>query len=454
MGDQIGRPGQKLLIQIERAVHIYQERTAGKQSLARHGGSIPEAPSRRNSSPQKAEELAKARPERQNSRPRHLESVAAARLVEQTLDFKAGPRIVSPMSERLAIVRHRGGLPPGTRVGGIPLAIRHVRTAGRAGIAEVLFVVDDPLARQEIAEVLQSWPATEGVESQVVEKPEAHDGRDVVELEYSAIYAVESLNSASPAADFRIADRSDLKGARAYLFGKIRKSVALDGAISYYVMRPLARILTHVLLNTRVSPNAVTLMALACGLAAAVFAGLGGAHNAVWAGLLYWSGGIIDHVDGELARLRMQSSKAGEWLDSMTDETSTFTLLIGLGVGLHLDGHSEDWMWLGMIGSLAGSLAVARLYIDLHRMGLPIDTAQFPWFFNKEPTREGASARGNLLEALGFILRRDANVTIVSILVLLNQRIAAECIIAGATVMGVLLVLTHYTVVTLRGKKA
>lgn len=353
------------------------------------------------------------------------------------------------MAERLALVCDSGAIPPEMLVGGIPLAARHVRMAARHGITTVHFATDTAERREALRAVLDRWALPANVEVAVVEEPKPPENAEIIELQANALYTDAALANACPQPAYVLKTPDDLPGANRHLFSRIRKSVALDGVISYYVMRPLARVLTRALLNTPVSPNMATLSALACGLGAAVLAALGGADHALGAGLLYWLGGVIDHVDGELARLRLQSSKAGEWLDSMTDEASTFTLLAGLGMGLRSDGYGDAWLLLGLGGTLVGALAVARLYVDLHRLGLPIDTAQFPWFF--ADTKDSAeSGKGGWLEMLGFVLRRDANVTVVSLLVLFDFRRIAACTIAAAALIGAVVVVTHYAVTALR----
>ncbi len=253
----------------------------------------------------------------------------------------------------------------------------------------------------------------------------------------------------------RVRTRADAAAAERALYAQIRKTVEGDGFFAHHIIRPLTRPLTRALLGTRVSPNQVTAAALLCAVSAALLAAAGGATCAALAGLLYWTGNALDCVDGDLARLRLQSTKLGEWLDSMTDEISTFSLLAGLGVGLWRDGAGVQWLWIGAGGSVVGAIAVACLYVDLHRMGLPIDTAQFPWFFTRQsvstpaaPTRR--SVAGTVLHALGYLVRRDANVTGVSLMLLFDWREVATALVAAGAAAGALVTITHYLVMAMR----
>lgn len=356
------------------------------------------------------------------------------------------------------VVANGPGVPLSTVVGGISLALRHARTAARLGWAGVCFVIPDEVERARV-EALLAEDAPSSLELRIAAEEDAPAGVELVTLDASAIYLRDTLAAGSMKADFRIAGATDLPGARRFLFAQIRKSIQLDGVIAYYVQRPLARVLTRLLLPTPVSPNQVTLFALLCGLVGATFAALGGAGHVMIAGILYSISGIIDCVDGELARVRLQSSKLGEWLDSMTDETVTFSLMIGLGIGMWRDGYDPLWLAITLGGMVIGALSLGRIYLDLYREKLPIDTAQFRWFFDEEsgegatsdsPKDAGPSILAAFLNGFGYLIRRDANVTIITILLVLDHRRVAASIMGGAALALFSIVITHYIVMALR----
>jgi phosphatidylglycerophosphate synthase len=338
-----------------------------------------------------------------------------------------------------------GELPATAIVGGIPLAVRPLRQLARLGWTRARVVVNDAAAVRALHAALARYPVALTVE--VVTRSAPSD----LQLDGRAIYPQSAL-AAPPAPEplLRVRTRADAARAEALLYAQIRKSVAQDGFIAHHLIRPLTRPLTRALLATRVSPNQVTALALAAGLAAAVFAALGGYSSTAIAGGLYWLGNALDCVDGDLARLRLQSSKLGEWLDSMTDEISTFSLLAGLGVGLYRDGAPPLWLAVGVGGSLIGALTVARLYLDLHRMGLPIDSAQFPWWFSKpasaEPEPEPRSRLGSLAHGFTYLIRRDANVTGVALLLVLDLRRVAISLVALGAAIGAAVTIAHYVI--------
>lgn len=341
-------------------------------------------------------------------------------------------------------------------VGGIPLVIRPLRQLARAGWshARVLVAGEDDSAA--VLAALRRYPVADSLSVEVVRGERAQPGA-AMSLDGCAIYSPEALTDGGPAPEplLRIRNRSDKRSAEKLLYARIRKSVAGDGFFAHYMIRPLTVPVSRALLGTRITPNQVTVFALLLGIAAAVCAGYGTRPAVIAAGILYWLGNAFDCIDGDLARLRLQSSKAGEWLDSMTDEISTFSLMAGLGVGLWRGGVGDEWLLIGVGGSAIGALTVARLYIDLHRMGLPIDSAQFPWWFQKDAPAEQPEKRttfGAITGALTYLVRRDANVTFVAIMLIGDLRRLALVLMTIGALVGAFITITHYIVMAARNR--
>jgi hypothetical protein len=340
---------------------------------------------------------------------------------------------------------------PRTRLAGLTLLMRHLRMAARLGWAGVAIVVDGADERAELEAALASEPSPPPLAVTIVDAgAPARDRQDVarhVPLLLRAVYARDALVAAAdaetaPAPLAEIRQPEDLGAAEAALVRGLRKTVSHDGVVAYYVMRPISRLLARALVDTRVTPNQITLLALACGVAGGVLIGTGGADRAALGGLLVWTAGVIDCVDGDLARLRIEGSRLGQWLDTLADDLTTFGLLAGLGAGLYRDGAGPLWLWVGGVGALLWAVTEGKLYADIHRLGLPVDTAQYPWFFG-DPSRApapGAGLASRLMNAAGFLFKRDATLTAIALLLLFDHRRPALAMLAaGSAVMFVLL---------------
>jgi phosphatidylglycerophosphate synthase len=95
----------------------------------------------------------------------------------------------------------------------------------------------------------------------------------------------------------------------------------------------LARKLVTPLKNTRVTPNHLTTVRLAVGLAGAA-AFLPGTY--LWSNvgaLLMILSNFLDHTDGELARISGKTSRIGHVYDLASDAAVTILLFVAIGVG-------------------------------------------------------------------------------------------------------------------------
>src|SRR3984885_5882342 len=121
----------------------------------------------------------------------------------------------------------------------------------------------------------------------------------------------------------------------------------------------LARRLVRPLRRSRVTPNHLTTVRLAFGIAAAG-AFMRGSY--VWMNIgaqLLVVSNFLDHTDGELARLSGKSSRLGHWYDLLSDAAVTILLFASIGVGV-----GRQWprllevapLALGMIAGIAVAL--------------------------------------------------------------------------------------------------
>ncbi len=96
--------------------------------------------------------------------------------------------------------------------------------------------------------------------------------------------------------------------------------------------RPIARRLTRVLVNTRISPIQITTAYTIIGLIAALLFAAGGYLNGVVAGILLLVKSTLDAVDGSLARARQHPSRIGRFLDSLCDYFINAVVFFGIAL--------------------------------------------------------------------------------------------------------------------------
>jgi phosphatidylglycerophosphate synthase len=124
----------------------------------------------------------------------------------------------------------------------------------------------------------------------------------------------------------------------------------------------LARRLVAPLKDSWVTPNHLTTIRLAVGLAAAA-AFLPGTYG--WsnvAALLLILSNFLDHTDGELARISGRTSRFGHLYDLASDGAVTVLLFIAIGVGVAARPETVSPLPPPVLGVVAGC-AVALIFL-------------------------------------------------------------------------------------------
>lgn len=116
-----------------------------------------------------------------------------------------------------------------------------------------------------------------------------------------------------------------------------------------YVARPMALRVTWLLAPTGVSAHAATCSAIAAALLAAVCLATGGMGFCVAGAMLLQVWYLLDHVDGQLARLRGSSSLDGLQFDYLMHHVVNLVLPCSLGYGLWKNSGAEIWLLAGLI---------------------------------------------------------------------------------------------------------
>jgi phosphatidylglycerophosphate synthase len=193
----------------------------------------------------------------------------------------------------------------------------------------------------------------------------------------------------------------DVAAAERELFRRLKKPV--DGPVARHLNRRLSLPITRLLLGTPVRPNHMSVFAGLVGLAGVAVAFQAASHGAlIAAALLMQAQSILDGCDGEIARLKLQMSRAGEWLDNVTDDVLNVLFCAAIGVATARLTGFEAARWIGLAGALGYAVFMAVLnyqLVTVHRSGNPF---AFRWFWQ----REGADLSATLARpGLGTVLR-------------------------------------------------
>jgi phosphatidylglycerophosphate synthase len=186
------------------------------------------------------------------------------------------------------------------------------------------------------------------------------------------------------------------------------------GFVARRFNKPISvRLTRRVLVATPITPNQITLVAAAFGLVGCALIAAGG-YVAMLAGFACQHvQSILDGCDGELARVRLQQSKLGAWLDTFVDDVLNVLITVSVGIGLWRSGAGP---WAAAVGIAGGAMLVASNAIimrDMRRQRASGDLMDMVWWFSggkklgaaSAPTPDKRPGIGDILFTMG---RRDS----------------------------------------------
>jgi len=140
------------------------------------------------------------------------------------------------------------------------------------------------------------------------------------------------------------------------LLGSLAKPT--DGFISRHLNRRISIALSRYLAGWGVGPNAITTAVFLISLAAALMAQTADPLWLAAGGLLFQLASILDGCDGEVARLKLQSSKWGGWYDTVSDNIRYMIFYAALGVAAFRVSGAEIYLW-----ALVPFLALSTFFV-------------------------------------------------------------------------------------------
>ena len=173
------------------------------------------------------------------------------------------------------------------------------------------------------------------------------------------ILAAKGHAKAIPTSDFWIDvdDPQSLQRAEKALLNRLRDK-ANDGPVARHLNRPISAQLSRHLVNFDITPNQISMFSFVCSLLAAGLFALGGYVALLTGGVLAQFASIVDGCDGEVARLKYQSSRFGGWFDAVLDRYADAFLLFGLTWHC-LAEQANGWVLLTGFMAIIGSFMLS-----------------------------------------------------------------------------------------------
>ncbi len=134
-----------------------------------------------------------------------------------------------------------------------------------------------------------------------------------------------------------------------------------DGLLARHLDRQVSRLISKRLAHTGVTPNQITLVGAAIGLAGALFLSRPGYWPQLVGSLLFLFFAVIDGVDGEVSRLKLEGSQFGYYLDMVTDNIVIVAIFAGIAVGLYHTTGADTYLKLLLI--LVGGFGLCAISV-------------------------------------------------------------------------------------------
>ncbi|MBK9036281.1 MAG: CDP-alcohol phosphatidyltransferase family protein [Myxococcales bacterium] len=209
--------------------------------------------------------------------------------------------------------------------------------------------------------------------------------------------------------------RTERRAAARLLFEVIHKHQ--DYEITRYLFRPVSTRMTAVLVRTPLTPNQVSsitavLVVLGCWLTARGSMGGAIAGSAVMLAAAY-----VDCCDGEIARLKLLSSKFGAWLDTVVDELSQVAYMIALGLhcrqyfGVDYLGHHglDPWRLAIIVGVVTYGVTIYCVYWNIVVLVGSANSQDYISRFEITPGERPGTARLRPVTTQAIMLPPDTN---------------------------------------------
>ena len=191
-----------------------------------------------------------------------------------------------------------------------------------------------------------------------------------------------------------------------------------DGWFSLHLNRPISLAISRQLVNFSIHPNMITVIALLIGVLSGVLTAMGTYAFMAAGGVVFHIASMIDGIDGEIARAKFLTSRAGEWLDTISDEITNVAFISGLTIGVYRMTASKTMLWLGIV-----TLFFYFLTLILHygRLASSTESSSLLYFQEQIKTSEFQKKKtARLITLLQPLVKRDLYSFIFMILAVLG----------------------------------
>jgi phosphatidylglycerophosphate synthase len=185
------------------------------------------------------------------------------------------------------------------------------------------------------------------------------------------------------------------------LFGQYKaslKSVEIEEFSDLVFFRPLAFVFVKLFYKTPLTPNHISIISMAVGIASGIALATGTPNSFVIGGILYILATAIDCSDGMIARLKKNGTKIGRIIDGAVDYITTISVYLGMAIGLTkmvaantIELPMNPWLLVVIMGAAHSLHSIVTDYYrnkyESHVFNKPLDAKSQLEEFEEEKQR-------------------------------------------------------------------
>ena len=201
---------------------------------------------------------------------------------------------------------------------------------------------------------------------------------------------------------YRLSDtKESRKEAERIIFSHVGKTAT--GWIARNINGRMSLPLSKLLIRTSLTPNAASVLINLIGVLCGPLYALG---HPVLGALFMQVATVLDRCDGEVARIKLMETKKGQWVDTISDQFTVLSFLIGVPVGYYLQTGSTVAVILGTYNIIIFILFLIWSFYFLIKY---TDSGSLVAYFevDKHINPEELSLLRKLLARLRFLGRRN-----------------------------------------------
>ena len=174
-----------------------------------------------------------------------------------------------------------------------------------------------------------------------------------------------------------------------------------DNAITRYLYRPVSFPLTRLLVWTPITPNQISYLVAILVAIGCYFTAYASHAMALLGTVIVLVASYVDCCDGEVARVKLLSSRFGAWIDTVVDELSSVGYTIALGWHCHLafgpkyfgELPFDPWLVATVLATAAILWSVYCIYYNLIVAVGSANSQDYVGSFEVAPGRDATKVR-------------------------------------------------------------